>query len=163
MVRVHNLFRCPTVSAKTDSFPSAYWLKCLVSTASPNHTLTLSCPGSLASAPLPCGYCTTTHAPGRSRFSAWRRLCMCVRSCLRVHLEKNVLQLSAVFSAVLLGEEDGVCWDAVVRHPAVALQHPYHYVWKTVLGLRHRKRDIEGLIWVFQIDFNASIAALCGG
>jgi len=53
-----------------------------------------------------------------------------------VYLEKDGLQLSTVFSKVLLREEDCVCWDAVVRHPAVTLQHPYHNVWKTVLGLR---------------------------
>lgn len=49
-----------TVSAKTDSFPSAYSLKCLTSAANPNQILTLSCPGSLASPPLLWGYCKTS-------------------------------------------------------------------------------------------------------
>lgn len=55
--------------------------------------------------------------------------------CVCVYLEEDSLQLSTVFSTILLGENDCVCRDAVVGHPAVPLQHPYHYVWKAVLRL----------------------------
>lgn len=58
--------------------------------------------------------------------------------CVCKHLEKDALQLSAVFPTVLLREEDCVRWDAVIRNPAVALQHPDHNVWKAVLRLRHK-------------------------
>lgn len=63
-------------------------------------------------------------------------------ACESVHLKEDGLQLPTVFPTVLLREEDRVCWDAVVGHPAVALQHPYHYVWETVLrlGEGHRAR-----------------------
>lgn len=52
-----------------------------------------------------------------------------------MHLKEDGLQLPTVFPTMLLREEDRVCWDAVVGHPAVALQHPYHYVRETVLRL----------------------------
>lgn len=60
------------------------------------------------------------------------------RLCVCVYLQKEALQLSAVLPAVLLGEEDAVRWDAVVRHPAVALQHPDDDVWEAVLGLEQK-------------------------
>ena len=76
-------------------------------------------------------------------------MCVCVCEC--VYLEEDSLQLSAVFPTVLLGEDDSVCWDAVVRHPAVALQHPDHDVWKTVLRLRERRRR-ESLVLVLSVS-----------
>lgn len=59
--------------------------------------------------------------------------------CLCAYFEEDGLQLPAVFPTVLLGEDDGVRWDAVVRHPAVALQHPDHDVWEAVLRLGDRE------------------------
>lgn len=58
-----------------------------------------------------------------------------------MYLEEDSLQLSTEFSTILLGENDGVCGDAVVGHPAVPLQHPYHNVWKAVLRLDGRTVD----------------------
>lgn len=52
-----------------------------------------------------------------------------------MYLEEDGLQLPAVFPTVLLREDYSVHWDAVVGHPALTLQHPYHNVWKTVLRL----------------------------
>lgn len=62
--------------------------------------------------------------------------------CLVVYLEEEGLQLPTVFPTVLLGEDHSVRWDAVVRHPAVALQHPDHDVRKTVLRLNDRRRGM---------------------
>lgn len=60
--------------------------------------------------------------------------------CISVYLEEDSLQLSTVFSTILLREDDCVCRDAVIGHPAVPLQHPYHNVWKAVLRLDGRYR-----------------------
>lgn len=57
------------------------------------------------------------------------------------YLEEDGLQLPTVFPTMLLGEDHSVCWDAVVGHPTVALQHPYHDVWKTVLRLGERQTE----------------------
>ena len=73
-------------------------------------------------------------------------VCVCVCVCQHVHLEENVLQLSTVFPTVVLGEEDRVRRDAVIRHPAVALQHPYHDVWETVLGLKQQRTVYKEVI-----------------
>lgn len=62
-----------------------------------------------------------------------------LRVCWCAYFEEDGLQLPAVFPTVLLGEDDGVRWDAVVRHPAVALQHPDHDVWEAVLRLGDRE------------------------
>lgn len=50
---------------------------------------------------------------------------------------------------MLLGEEHSVCWDAVVGHPTVTLQHPNHDVWEAVLrldeGSRVHREEAGGL------------------
>lgn len=57
---------------------------------------------------------------------------------------------------MLLGEEDGVCRDAVVGHPSVTLQHPNDDVWEAVLGLdegrrAHREEAGELNLWAHKV------------
>lgn len=89
------------------------------------------------------GFCATAlwvlykHSQSVSK-TLFQKDRVCV--CMCIYLEEDSLQLSAVFPAVLLGEDHSVCWDAVVCYPAVTLQHPYDNVWKTVLRLGERHR-----------------------
>lgn len=73
-----------------------------------------------------------------------------MRNCSEsVCLKEDGLQLSTVSPRMLLGEENGVCRDAVVRHTPVALQHPNYDVWEAVLrldeGCRVHREGARGL------------------
>ena len=108
-----------TVSANTESFPSAYSLKCLTSAASPNQTLTLSWPGSLASPPLPWGYCRTRTVRKKLYFKWWYAYffykCACVLT-----LRKMVCSCPQCFPQCCW-EKMTVCagmrWYATLRSP----------------------------------------------
>lgn len=60
---------------------------------------------------------------------------------MEIYLHEDGLQLAAVLPTVALGEEHLVGRDAVIRHPAIPLEHPDNYIRQTVLGLT--KRMIE--------------------
>lgn len=141
------LGNCPlTVSAYTESLPSANWLKDLTSAASPNHSLTLIWAGILLHPTSSCGYWAQHYL---QRFintptvpfiiCTVALVCVLPPNSVFSYLHENRLKLAAMLATVTLGKENLMGGNSVVGHSSVSLKHPDYYIWKTVLGLKERK------------------------
>ncbi len=131
-----------TVSANTESLPSANWLKDLTSAFSPNHTLTLSWAGILLYPPSSCGYWAQITCRDREIYqgpygSIHHLYCGFSMCFACVYLHENRLKLTTMLSTVTVGKENLMGRDSVVGHSSVSLKHPDYYIWQTVLGLKY--------------------------